>query len=261
MAFSRCRRLTGTAAVGQQRLVESSGARKAWPAVDAAERHQRIVGQRRAVGPVGGGGAEKGLEQLAHGALGQVAGDEHQPAAVVVVRPAFQPRGRVEDVLHAVHHHRRVGHFGELHDALEAQELVAMSRAQQLEEHSSVPAGMAASAVSTKDADVLVVAVGVMMVVVVMRMRVGIGLGGEPFLHVGDLALRIVQPAVEQPLRRRLALGCIEDRRRRIERAQALDHALALPGARQIGLGQHDAVGDRRLLHRFRVLHRASHRR
>ena len=33
--------------------------------------------------------AEKGLEQLAHRALGQVAGNEDQPAAVVVVRPAF----------------------------------------------------------------------------------------------------------------------------------------------------------------------------
>ena len=32
-----------------------------------------------------------------------------------------RPCGRVEDVLHAVHHHRRVGHFGELHDALDAQ--------------------------------------------------------------------------------------------------------------------------------------------
>ena len=86
-----------------------------------------------------------------------------------------------------------------------------------------------------------------------MRMRVGIGLRGQPFLDVGDFALRIVQPAIEQPLGRRLAFGGVENGRRRIERVQPRDDAVALCVRRQIGLGQHDAVGDRRLLHRFGV--------
>ena len=95
------------------------------------------------------------------GALGQVAGDEHQPGAVVVVRPALEPRGRVEDVLHAVHHHRRVRHFGELHDALDAQQLGAMGRAQQFEEHLQRAGGDRGIGGEHEGADMLVVAVDV----------------------------------------------------------------------------------------------------
>src|SRR5437762_9686042 len=49
-------------------------------------------------------------EHLADGALGDVAGDEHHAAlAVVALGPGFERRGRMEDVLHAVDHHRLVG--------------------------------------------------------------------------------------------------------------------------------------------------------
>ena len=75
----------------------------------------------------------------------------------------------------------------------------------------------------------------------------------------------IVQAAVEQARRRRLAGGGIEDRRGRIERAQARDQRVLgvapLGRIEQVGLGQHDAVGDRGLLHRLEMLRRASPRR
>ena len=96
--------------------------------------------------------------------------------------------------------------------------------------------------------DVFVVPVDVVMMMVVI---LDIGLGGEPFLHVGDFARGIVQPAVHQPFGGRFAFRRIEDRRRRIERAQAREDGRALFGAGQIGFGQHDAVGHRRLLDRF----------
>ena len=41
----------------------------------------------------------------------------------------------MEDVLHAMHDNRRVGHLGEFHDAFDAQKLGAMRRAQQFEKH------------------------------------------------------------------------------------------------------------------------------
>src|SRR6185312_753285 len=52
-----------------------------------AEGHQRVVGERGAVRPVGRDPAHKGVEQFAHGGLGQVACDEDEPGAMVVVGP------------------------------------------------------------------------------------------------------------------------------------------------------------------------------
>ena len=100
-----------------------------------------------------------------------------------------------------------------------------MGRAQQLEEHLQRAGGNCDIGGEHERADMLVVPVYVVMMVVVI---VGIGLSGEPFLHVGDFPLRIVQAAVQQSLRRRLPLGRIEDRRGRVERAQARHDALAL---------------------------------
>ena len=127
----------------------------------AAERYQRIFSQRRAIRAVRGGDAEKGLEQVPYRAFRQVAGDEDQPGSVVVIGPAVEPRGRVEDVLNAMHNDRRIRHFGQLHDALDAQELGAMRRAQQLKEHFQRAGGDRFVAGQDKRPDMLVVPIDV----------------------------------------------------------------------------------------------------
>src|ERR1700756_3643598 len=93
--------------------------------------------------------------------------------------------------------------------------------------------------------------------VCVMRMSIRMRLGGEPAFDVRDLAVRVVQPAVQEPGGRCLAGGGVEDRRARIERAYARQQTL--PGGRacrridQIGLGKYDAIRDGRLLDRLRL--------
>ena len=106
-----------------------------WRSLAASKRNQRIVDQRGPVGPIGGCDPEKSLEKLAHCALRQIAGDQNQPGAMIVVRPAFKPRGRVEYVLHAMHDDRRVWHFRKFHDAFDAQKLFSVRGTQQFEEH------------------------------------------------------------------------------------------------------------------------------
>ena len=125
---------------------------------------------------------------------------------------------------------------------------------------SNVAAGIGVSVGEREGADALVVPVRVVAVrMIVMLRSLRIGLLGEPAPDVGDFPLRIVEAAVEQSRSRRLARRGIEDRRGRIERVQAGHEQIrmALPAFRrieQVGLGQHDAVGDRDLLHRFQVL-------
>ena len=70
-----------------------------------------------------------------HIVLGHVERDQHQPRAADVVRPGRQPRRRMQQRLHAVDDQRPRRVFGKLDDALHAQKLVAMRRAQQVEEH------------------------------------------------------------------------------------------------------------------------------
>jgi hypothetical protein len=73
----------------------------------------------------------------------------------------------------------------------------------------------------------MIVTVRVVMIVRVMMMAmrvaraVGVGFFGEPPLHIGNLAIRIVQAAILQPVGGRFALGGVEDRCRRIERFQS----------------------------------------
>ena len=81
----------------------------------------------------------------------------------------------MEDVLHAVHHHRRIGHFGELHDALEAQQFVAVGCAQQLKKHLQRAGGNGCLAGDHEAGDVLVVAVAVEMHVAVIMIVIMMG--------------------------------------------------------------------------------------
>src|SRR4029079_2685889 len=96
----------------------------------ASKRNKRIVDQRGAVRPVRRCDPEKSLEKLADGALRQIAGDEDQPRLMVVIGPAFEPRGGVKYVLHAMHHDRRVRYLRKFHDAFDTQKLFAVRGAQ-----------------------------------------------------------------------------------------------------------------------------------
>ena len=111
-------------------------------------------------------------------------------------------------MLYAVHYHRRLWHLGELHDALDAQQLRAMGRAQEIKEHFQRAGRDCDVAGEHEGADMRVVPVAIeMLVTVVMVMavmmmmmvllRVGIGFGGEPFLHVRNLPVRIVETAAQ----------------------------------------------------------------
>ena len=146
--------------------------------------------------------AEKGREQLAHGALGQVAGDEHEPGAVVVVRPALQPRrsgGRRaarRAPPPACRAFRRACTMPFRRSSLAP--WLARSSSRNI---SSVPAGIGGVGGEHEGGDMLVMAVEVVMMVMAI-VAVGIGFRRQPFLHVGDFALRIVQAAIEQRARR-----------------------------------------------------------
>src|SRR5258708_14860742 len=68
-------------------------------------------------------GVEERGEDLADGALGDVAGDEHDAAlAVVALGPVVERGRRMEDVLHAVDHDRLVGIL-DVYDALHARKI------------------------------------------------------------------------------------------------------------------------------------------
>src|SRR5260370_29164900 len=70
-------------------------------------------------------GVEERGEDLADGALGDVAGDEHDAAlAVVALGPGVERGRRMEDVLHAVDDDRLVGVL-DVQDALHAQKIGA----------------------------------------------------------------------------------------------------------------------------------------
>src|SRR6185436_2451210 len=80
------------------------------PELSTAEGDKGIVGERRAIRTVRGSNAEKRLDTL-----GQVARDEYQPRSMIVIGPAIEARGRVENVLHTVHNDRCVRHFRQLY--------------------------------------------------------------------------------------------------------------------------------------------------
>ena len=134
-------------------------------------------------------------------------------------------------------------------------------------------AGAAFSVDQREGADALVVPVHVVMVVVTVTARalLRVGLEREPARDIGNLALGIVEAAGEKPRGCRLARGHVEERRGRVERAQARQQCLVRIAAfgriDEVGLAQHDAVGHRGLLDGFEMrverggaIHRVDHR-
>src|SRR6516225_11379926 len=123
-----------------------------------------------------------------------------------------------------------------------------MCRAQELEKHLQRPGWNRLIGVQHEGDDMLVMTVHAMMM---MGVIVGIGFGGEPFPDVGNFQLWVIQAATQQTIGSRFAFGGVKYRRGGIERMQTSDHAGALYGVSEIGFCQYDAVGHRRLLHRF----------
>ena len=110
--------------------------------------------------------------------------------------------------------------------------------------------------------DVIVVSRHIVMVAVMLMppppfFTGFIGLGREPGLDIGGLLPRIEQPHGEQPLGRGLVLMGGQKPCRWIERPQPRDDGeqriLTLAAHEQVDLGQHNAVGHRHLLDRFRM--------
>jgi hypothetical protein len=65
------------------------------------------------------------VEQDFDPALRDMACNKDDPAAAIIGRPAFEPGWRMKDMLDAVNHRRPIGTLGNVHYALEAQEIVA----------------------------------------------------------------------------------------------------------------------------------------
>ena len=108
---------------------------------------------------------------------------------MIIIGPVFQPYGRMEDVLNAVHNHGRVRHFGKLHNALQAEQLGAVRDPQQLKEHFERAGGNRLVRAQNERTDVGVMPGDVM---VVMAMTVRIGFGGQPFPDVRYFPVGIV---------------------------------------------------------------------
>ena len=97
-------------------------------------------------------------------------------------------------------------------------------------------------------ADVAVVPVGVVAMVAGGRRPVRLLV--QPAPHLGGLARRIIDVGRHQVVRRERVRRRVESRRGRIEPLEGFQlPELRLVG--EVGLGQDDAVGDRRLLDRF----------
>ena len=91
--------------------------------INTAEGHQRVVEQRRAVGGIGGAALKECVEQPRHRLGREVAGDHDDPGALVSIGPALEPDRRMHHVLDPMDHQGTVRFLGDLHNALEAQDI------------------------------------------------------------------------------------------------------------------------------------------
>ena len=156
------------------------------------------------------------------------------------LRPVLEPDGRVKDMLHAVDDSRAFWVLGDVHDAFHAQNICTAVIGQGLEKQAERCRGYRLVSQNSKADDVRGVPVG--LVCVGMRSL------AQPVAHVGGLAGEIVEAAIEQQGRINLALGCRQNWRHRIEGREATSEGVR--GAiGEIGLGEHEPIGDRDLLH------------
>ena len=95
--------------------------------------------------------------------------------------------------------------------------------------------------------DLIVVPVDV-MVVSVVEMAFLKGFGIKPPLHIKAFRRRVVKPGIEQTAGINNTVKSMNNRSAGIDRYQALDQVLDPINRHQVGLGQQQPVGDRRLL-------------
>ena len=137
-------------------------------AIDTAERHKGIVRNRGAVGSIGRDRAQQGIEKLGDGARLGIAHNEHHAGRVVAVGPAFQPDGRMHEVLDGMDHERLIRTLGKLHDALDPQQIRPVQRTHELHEHIEGAGRNGLRAGQRKRPDMGVMAVGIVIMAVVM---------------------------------------------------------------------------------------------
>ena len=150
----------------------------------------------------------------------------------------------MEDVLHAVDHRRPVGALGDVDDALQAQEIGAAVLGQGLQQQRQRDSADRLLAQDGEAGDA-----GVVGGVVVMAARADVSHRGRARLTSGRLPSAPAPCRTAAPGRRRrrspsstVAAGLSAARRSTSASASPSD---------EIGLGQHQAVGDRHLLHRL----------
>src|ERR1700687_892564 len=98
----------------------------------------------------------------------------------------------------------------------------------------------------------MVAMIRIARVVMVMRVLRGLDRGlRKPTLHIRNFARRIVEAGVEESRGRRFSLRGIEGGRAGIAPFRPRAPGGAYVGSREIGLGEHEPVGDSRLLHRL----------
>ena len=221
-----------------------------------------------------GGPRRHPVEQRDHildlGAI-EALGDEDDLAAMVGIRPAFEPRQIVQEVLRALDHGRPAGFLGDIHDALHPQQVGTEILLQGVEQKAQSLARNRCLAHEAERGDIAIVEVMVvviMVVIMIVRMAVCmivivvvlllIGGGIEPGACIGLGVGRIEALGAQQ----RTDIECrIVDPRNlggRIEPPQPRDQRrLGLFRMRlfqQIALGDEDMIGQRDLAHRLDVI-------
>src|SRR5216683_5895701 len=242
----------------------------------AARFYARLLRRRllRVLAPALLLGVEEGGEDLADGALGDVAGDEHHAAlAVVALGPGVERGWRMKDVLHAVDDDG-LGGVLDVQDALHAQEIGAAIGDERVEggghgrpAHRLVEGhaeGFDAVVVAVDVVWVLLavavlvimpvpmlVIVAMMMVIVPAAVRVFVRFLVQPALDVGVLGLGIVEAGIQDLVRIDLARRDLMERRAGIELVQATLELVERACVGDVALGEQQAVGDGGLLHRL----------
>src|SRR6056297_2355723 len=147
-----------------------------WPAPSSAPGDpQRIVGEGLRIRAVDARLAEKGLPQCFDLVTAEILDDEDEPGEPVgIVGPGIENGGDMHDMLHAMQHDGMIGIFGNTDDSLDAQQLGAVARAQEVEKEIEAALGYGCIARQAEGPDRGVVAVDVVMVAVmsVVAMRV-----------------------------------------------------------------------------------------
>ena len=129
-----------------------------------------------------------------------------------------------------------------------------MRRAQQVQEHLDRRERHRAVMHQRMRTHALVMAMRMMMVIVVVVVTVTMimvmimdGLFTKPAAHVGALGFGVVEAAVEQQGRLRAGIVGVEHDRARVDLPQPCPQSLDIPVFGEVGLGENDAIGHRRL--------------